>query len=83
MTQPNETEGYSVADHVAAIQRHCGFRCDYVLAHHYGGISPRCWSPSAAPRRTWWCRSWWPTTIRKVVIFPNTPQRWCWWRAPF
>ncbi|MFO7917222.1 MAG: 2-phospho-L-lactate transferase CofD family protein [Anaerolineae bacterium] len=40
MTQPNQTEGYSVADHVRAIHRHCGFRLDYVLAHRRGTISP-------------------------------------------
>ena len=31
MTQPNVTQGYSVADHVRAIQNGCGFRLDYVL----------------------------------------------------
>jgi phosphomannomutase/phosphoglucomutase len=31
MTQPKATEGYSVADHVKAIQNACGFRLDYVL----------------------------------------------------
>jgi phosphomannomutase/phosphoglucomutase len=31
MTQPNVTEGYSVADHVRAIQNSCGFRLDYTL----------------------------------------------------
>lgn len=31
MTQPNVTEGYSVADHVRAIQNSCGFRLDYAL----------------------------------------------------
>lgn len=31
MTQPGLTEGYSVADHVRAIQNNCGFRLDYVL----------------------------------------------------
>jgi len=40
MTQPNQTEGYSVADHVRTIQQHCGLRFDYVLAHHGGEISP-------------------------------------------
>ncbi len=40
MTQPNQTEGYSVADHVRTIQQHCGLRFDYVLAHHEGAISP-------------------------------------------
>ncbi len=31
VTQPGLTEGYSVADHVRAIQNNCGFRLDYVL----------------------------------------------------
>ena len=31
MTQPGLTEGYSVSDHVRAIQNNCGFRLDYVL----------------------------------------------------
>ncbi len=31
MTQPGLTEGYTVADHVRAIQNRCGFRLDYVL----------------------------------------------------
>ncbi len=39
MTQPNQTEGYSIADHVRVIQKHCGFRLDYVLAHHGNVIS--------------------------------------------
>jgi uncharacterized cofD-like protein len=39
MTQPHQTDGYSVADHVRAIQTHCGFRLDYVLVHKGDGIS--------------------------------------------
>jgi phosphomannomutase/phosphoglucomutase len=39
MTEPNQTEGYSVADHVRAIQTHCGFRLDYVVANKGDGIS--------------------------------------------
>jgi phosphomannomutase/phosphoglucomutase len=31
VTQPGLTEGFSVADHVRAIQNNCGFRLDYVL----------------------------------------------------
>lgn len=31
MTQPGLTDGYSVGDHVRAIQKNCGFRLDYVL----------------------------------------------------
>ena len=40
MTQPNQTESYSVADHVGVVHKHCGFRLDYVLAHGDGTISP-------------------------------------------
>lgn len=39
MTQPNQTEGWSVADHVRVIQKHCGFRFDYLLAHGNGSFS--------------------------------------------
>jgi phosphomannomutase/phosphoglucomutase len=39
MTQPNVTEGYSVADHVRAIQNSCGFRLDYVLVSRTGEIA--------------------------------------------
>jgi 2-phospho-L-lactate transferase/gluconeogenesis factor (CofD/UPF0052 family) len=34
MTQPGETEGYTVADHIRALDRVCGYRpFDAVLAH--------------------------------------------------
>ena len=39
MSQPYQTDDYSVADHVRAIQTHCGFRLDYVLVHKGDGIS--------------------------------------------
>ena len=39
MSQPYQTDNYSVADHVRAIQTHCGFRLDYVLVHKGDGIS--------------------------------------------
>jgi len=74
MTQPNQTEGYSVADHVVAIQKHCGFRLDYVLAHHEGQISPqvleRYRSTSAdlvEPQLV-------ASDDSLVAIFPGTPQ---------
>ena len=74
MTQPNQTEGYSVADHVRVIQKHCGFRLDYVLAHHDGTISPevlaRYRSTSAdlvEPQLV-------ANDDAQVVIFPDTAQ---------
>jgi len=39
MTMPGQTEGYTVADHVRVIQKHCGFRLDYVLANRDGAVS--------------------------------------------
>ncbi|MBC7255135.1 MAG: YvcK family protein, partial [Chloroflexi bacterium] len=74
MTQPNQTEGYSVADHVRAIQRHCGFRLDYVLAHRDGVISPEVlerYRSTSADLVT-------PHLVlndgSQVAIFPDTPQ---------
>ena len=75
MTQPNQTEGYSVADHVRVLQKHCGFRLDYVLAHAGGAISAevleRYRHTSADLVR--------PQLVThdddsQVVIFPETPQ---------
>jgi len=74
MTQPNQTEGYSVADHVRVLQKHCGFRLDYVLAHSGGAISAevleRYRHTSADLVR--------PQLVThddsQVVIFPETPQ---------
>ena len=51
MTQPNQTQGYSVADHVRAIQAHCGFRLDYVLANQGNGISAAPCAGSPGERR--------------------------------
>ena len=74
MTQPNQTEGYSIAEHVRAIQKHCGFRFDYVLAHRGGAISSevleRYRSTSAdlvGPQLV-------GNDDTQVVIFPDTPQ---------
>ncbi len=74
MTQPNQTEGYSVADHVRTIQQHCGFRFDYVLAHHNGAISPEVlqrYRDSDADLVA-------PELVindgSQVAIFPDTPQ---------
>jgi phosphomannomutase/phosphoglucomutase len=74
MTQPNQTEGYSVAEHVRMVQKHCGFRLDYVLAHSGGAISAevleRYRHTSADLVR--------PQLVTHddshVVIFPETPQ---------
>jgi len=75
MTQPNQTEGYSVADHVRAIQTHCGFRLDYVLAHKGDGISQdvldRYRSQAAQlvePERV-------AIDDSQVVLFAQTPQQ--------
>jgi phosphomannomutase/phosphoglucomutase len=75
MTQPNQTEGYSVADHVRAIQTHCGFRLDYALAHKGDGISQdvldRYHSQAAQPvepERV-------ATDDSQVVLFAKTPQQ--------
>ena len=38
MTEPGETDGYSVFDHVQAILHHADFKLDYVLANN--GIAP-------------------------------------------
>jgi phosphomannomutase/phosphoglucomutase len=74
MTQPNQTEGYSIAEHVRAIQGHCGFRFDYVLAHRGDTISSevleRYRSTSAdlvGPQLV-------SNDDTQVVIFPDTPQ---------
>jgi len=74
MTQPNQTEGYTVADHVRVIQKHCGFRLDYVLTHRDGTFSQevleRYRSSSAQVVR--------PQMVADdeshVVLFPDTPQ---------
>ena len=75
MTQPNRTEGYSVADYVRAIQTHCGFRLDYVLANKGNGISEavleRYRSEAAQPVEPEWV----VTDESQVVIFASTPQQ--------
>ncbi len=75
MSQSNQTAGYSVADHVRAIQTHCGFRLDYVLAHRGDGIRPevleRYFSEAARPvepERV-------VTDDSQVVLFDGTPQQ--------
>jgi len=75
MTQPNQTQGYSVADHVRAIQTHCGFRVDYVLANKGNGISEavleRYRSEAAQPVEPEWVAN----AESQVVLFANTPQQ--------
>lgn len=75
MTQPNQTDGYSLADHVRAIQTHCGFRLDYVLAHKGNGISravlERYQSVDARLVEPRWVLS----DESQVVLFENTPQQ--------
>jgi phosphomannomutase/phosphoglucomutase len=75
MTQPNQTQGYSVADHVRSIQTHCGFRLDYVLANKGNGISEavleRYRSEAAQPVEPEWV----VTDESQVVLFASTPQQ--------
>jgi phosphomannomutase/phosphoglucomutase len=75
MTQPNQTQGHSVADHVRAIQTHCGFRVDYVLANKGDGISEavleRYRSEAAQPVEPEWV----VTDESQVVLFASTPQQ--------
>ena len=75
MTQPNQTDGYSVADHVRAIQTHCGFRLDYVLANKGTGISEdvleRYRSEAAQPVEPEWV----VTDESQFVLFAHTPQQ--------
>ncbi len=40
MTEPGQTEGYSLSDHLRALHRHCGLRADYVLVNT-GTVSDR------------------------------------------
>ncbi|MBC7237923.1 MAG: YvcK family protein, partial [Chloroflexi bacterium] len=84
MTQPNQTEGYTLADHVREIHKHCGFRLDYVLAHYNSGdertaISPevlaRYRSASAEPVASQLVGGVGPhADDSHVVIFGDTPQ---------
>ncbi len=74
MTQPNQTVGYTIADHVRVIQRHCGFRLDYVLVHQNGSFSD-----SVLQRyRDSLAGIVEPEIVHDddshVVIFPGTPQ---------
>ena len=75
MTQPNQTHGYSVSEHIRAIQTHCGFRVDYVLANKGNGISKavleRYRSQAAQPVEPEWV----VTDESQVVLFGNTPQQ--------
>ena len=74
MTQPNVTEGYSVADHVRAIQNSCGFRLDYVLVSRSEQIGDsvlaRYRSVSAEPVRS--------VPVVKddthIILFEDTPE---------
>jgi phosphomannomutase/phosphoglucomutase len=74
MTQPNVTEGYSVADHVRAIQNSCGFRLDYVLVSSGGRIADsvlaRYRSVSAEPVRS-------VPVVKddtQIILFEDTPE---------
>ena len=74
MTQPNQTEGYSVADHVRVIQNHCGFRLDYVLSHMGDTISPQVLERYRATSADLVVPQLVASGDTQVVIFPDTPQ---------
>lgn len=74
MTQPNQTEGFSVADHVRTIQQHCGLRFDYVLAHHGGEISPEVMQRYLDSDAELVVPQLVVSDGSQVAIFPDTPQ---------
>jgi len=74
MTQPNQTEGMSVADHVRAIHKHCGFRLDYVLAHSDGTISPEVLARYRSTSADLVGPEMVASDGSQVAIFPDTPQ---------
>jgi phosphomannomutase/phosphoglucomutase len=75
MTQPNQTEGYSVGDHVHAIQTHCGFRLDYVLAHRGDGISQAVLERYHSEAQQLVEPGWVLADESRVVLFEHTPQQ--------
>jgi len=75
MTQPNQTDGYSVADHVQAIQTHCGFRLDYVLANKGNGISEDVLERYRSETARLVEPEWVVTDESQVVLFAHTPQQ--------
>jgi phosphomannomutase/phosphoglucomutase len=74
MTEPNQTEGYSVADHVRAIQTHCGFRLDYVVANKGDGISEVVLERYRSEAAQLVEPEWVITDESQVVLFAQTPQ---------
>ncbi len=75
MTQPHQTDGYSVADHVRAIQTHCGFRLDYVLAHRGDGISQEVLERYQRQDARLVEPEWVVADDSQVVLFERTPQQ--------
>jgi phosphomannomutase/phosphoglucomutase len=74
MTEPNQTQGYSVADHVRAIQTHCGFRLDYVVANKGDGISEAVLERYRNQEAQLVEPEWVVTGNSQVVLFARTPQ---------
>ncbi len=74
MTQPHQTEGYSIADHVRAIHRHCGFRLDYVLAHRDGAITPEVLERYRSTSAELVTPQLVTDDASQVAIFADTPQ---------
>jgi phosphomannomutase/phosphoglucomutase len=74
MTEPHQTQGYSVADHVRAIQTHCGFRLDYVVANKGDGISEDVLERYRNQEAQLVEPEWVVTDDSQVVLFAHTPQ---------
>ena len=74
MTEPNQTQGYSVADHVRAIQTHCGFRLDYVVANKGVEISEAVLERYRSDQAQLVEPEWVVTGDSQVVLFAHTPQ---------
>ncbi len=75
MTQPNQTDRFSVADHVREIQTHCGFRLDYVLAHRGDGISAPVLKRYQGQAQQLVHTGWVEPDASQVVLFEDTPQQ--------
>jgi phosphomannomutase/phosphoglucomutase len=74
MTQPGLTEGYTVADHVRAVQNSCGFRLDYALVSRAEEVTDsvlaRYRSVSAEPVRS-------VPVVKddtQIILFEDTPE---------
>lgn len=74
MTQPNQTEGFSVADHVRTLQKHTGIKLDYLLAHHHGHISPEVLARYRSTSADLVASQLVVNDGSQIAIFPDTAQ---------